>query len=265
MFRRLPLLAVLVLLGTGVPAVAEFYTDWLWFQEVGYGQVFVRSLTAQSLVTVFAGLVTFALLAGNLVLALRSLRPRPFMIATPQGPQTIMMDPSSIRPLGLIAIGIISILTALYAGGRWEIWLYFLNRTPFGTADPILGHDIGFYVFTLPLLELVHGILYFVVFLMAVVAVAAYFFGEELGLDATRGLFVSRRATRHLALIGAAMLLVLAFGAWLQIPQLLVKSSGVLTGATYTDVHARMPALWVLVGAALLSAGLALWQALTVG
>ena len=69
---------------------------------------------------------------------------------------------------------------------------------------------------------------------MAAVALAAYVFGEEVGLDATRGVFVSRRATRHLGLLAAVMLLVLAFGAWLQIPQLLTTSSGVVTGATYS-------------------------------
>ena len=143
------------------------------------------------------------------------------MIATPQGPQTIMVDPRTIRPLALIAAGIVSVLIAIYAGGRWETWLYFLNATPFGKTDPILGRDIGFYVFTLPLLEMIQGLLFLVVFLMAAVAVAAYVFGEEVGLDPTRGVFVSRRATRHLGLLAALLLLVLAFGAWLQIPQLL--------------------------------------------
>ena len=95
-----------------------------------------------------------------------------------------MMDPASVRPLAMGAVGIVSLLIASYAGGQWETWLYFLNATPFGKTDPILGRDIGFYVFTLPLLEIVQGILFLVVFLMAVVAVVAYVFGEEVGLDA---------------------------------------------------------------------------------
>ena len=49
---RAPLIFGLILLATGIPAIAEFYTDWLWFQEVGYEQVFLRSLTARSIVTV---------------------------------------------------------------------------------------------------------------------------------------------------------------------------------------------------------------------
>jgi uncharacterized membrane protein (UPF0182 family) len=263
--RRLPILVVLIVLVTGVPAAATFYTDWLWFKELGYEQVFLKSLTAQTLVTAISGVVVFALLAGNLVLALRTLRPRAFIIATAQGPQTITMEPSSIRPLALGLVGVVSLFTALHAGGHWETWLYFLNATPFGKTDPILGRDIGFYVFTLPLLEMLQGILYLVVFLMAAVAVAAYVFGDEAGRDARRGVFVSRRATRHLGAIAALMLLVLAFGAWLQIPQLLTTTSGVVTGATYADVYARVPALWALVGAAVLGAALAAWQTLRAG
>ena len=79
-------------------------------------------------------------------------------------------------------------------------------------------------------------------------------FGEEVGFHPTHGVFVSRRATRHLGVLAALLLLVLAFGAWLQIPQLLTTTSGVVAGATYADVHARMPALWLLVGAARASA-----------
>jgi uncharacterized membrane protein (UPF0182 family) len=263
--RRLPFLVLLILLITGIPATAEFYTDWLWFHEVGFEKVFVRSLAAQSLVATSTGLAVFALLAMNLLVALRSLRPRPFMIATPQGPQTVMMDPTRVRPLALAAVGVVALLTAIYAGARWETWLYFLNATPFGKTDPILGRDVSFYVFTLPFLEMVQGLAFFLAFVMAAVAAAAYLFGEEVGLDATRGIFVSRRATRHLGLLAAFILLVLAFGAWLQIPQLLTSASGVVAGASYTDVHARIPAQYALVAAAVLSAALALWQATTVG
>jgi len=263
--RRIPLFLLLVLVMAGLPALAELYTDWLWFQEVGHEQVFLKSLSASSLVTMVSGLIVFALLSGNALAALRGLRPRPFMIVTPQGPQAIAMDLRSIKRLGLTVIAIVSVLIAFYAGARWETWLYFLNGTAFGQRDPVLGHDIGFYVFTLPLLEQIHGVLYLVVLLMAGTAVAAYLFGEELGLDATRGIYLSRRATRHLGILAAILLLVLAYGAWLQIPQLLNGISGNMAGATYTDVHARIPALRILIGAALLSAALVVWQAFSSG
>ena len=81
-------------------------------------------------------------------------------------------------------------------------------------------------MFTLPLLEGVHNLLFVLTMVAAVATVAVYVLGEEVGLDPTRGLFVSRRATRHLAVLAALLLLVLAFGAWLQIPQLLTAIVG---------------------------------------
>ena len=38
---RFSLVFLLLLLATGIPALAEFYTDWLWFREVGFEQVLV--------------------------------------------------------------------------------------------------------------------------------------------------------------------------------------------------------------------------------
>ena len=255
--RTFPVVVVLLVLGTVIPAVAGFYTDWLWFQELGYEAVFLRSLSAQATVGILSGAAAFVLLAGNLLLALRSLRPRPFRVATPNGPQLVMVDPARSRPIALGLVTLVALLFANFAGGQWETWLYFLNATPFGKTDPILGRDIGFYIFTLPLLEMILGMVYFLIFLMVIVAAAAYVFGEEIGLGVTRNVFVSKRAARHLGLLAAVTLLALAFGAWLQIAQTLTTPSGVVTGPTYADVHARIPALWALAAAAVLGAILA--------
>ena len=216
---------------------------------------------------IVAGVVVFALLAGNLLLALRALRPRPFLVSTPHGPQTIMVDPSSIRPIALGAVALVSLLIANYAGSQWETWLYFLNATPFGKTDPILGRDIGFYVFTLPLLEMIQGMLFFVLFLMADrrgrgVRRSA----RSSGSTRTRRIFVSRRAGRHLGLLAALVLLVLAFGAWLQIPQLLTdavrrrhRARPTPTSTRGSRRCGRSPA------PASLGAVLAVWQALRGG
>src|SRR5215218_8466797 len=219
--RRFPIFLALVLIITGVPALAELYTDWLWFAQVGYEQVFLKSLAARALLTVVSGVVVFALLGGNVLLALRSLKPRLFMVSTPQGPQALTMSTRTIRRLALIGAVLVSLMTAFFTGAQWESWLFFLNATPFGRTDPILGRDIGFYLFTLPLLERVHALLFVLTLLTAGGTLAIYILGEEVGLDPVRGAIVSRRAMRHLGMLAALLLIVLAFGAWLQIPQLL--------------------------------------------
>jgi uncharacterized membrane protein (UPF0182 family) len=258
---RAPYVIFLILLVLGIPAAAEFYTDWLWFKEVGYEQVFLRSLTVQTIVTVAVGLAAMGLLGGNAWLATRMLRPRPFMVATPHGPQTITVDPRTLRPLVLLAAAAVSLMVGLFAGGRWELWLYWIYGTPFGKADPILGRDIGFYMFTLPLLEHVQGLLLLLLFLMLGTAVVACGFGGEASLHPSRGLWVSPAATRHVGLLSAGLLLVLGFGAWLQIPDLLTSRSGVVWGASYVDVHARMPALRALAAAAIAASAIAVWAA----
>jgi uncharacterized membrane protein (UPF0182 family) len=259
-FSRARLLVAIIVAFAAIPAFAEFYTDWLWFQEVGFERVFLRSITVRAVVTALTGVIAFAILATNLVLAGRRLRPRRIMIVSQEGPQAVVIDPARIRPLALLAAAAVSVAIGLYAGARWETWLYFWYGTPFGHADPILGRDVGFYVFTLPLLELVHGVLLFTLFLSAVVAIGGYVFGGELGMDAARGFHGSPSAVRHVALLAVALLLVLAFGAWLRIAQLLTNPSGIVFGATYVDVYARMPALRVLIAAALVAAALAVWQ-----
>ena len=260
---RVPVFVVLLLLMTALPATAVFYTDWLWFQEVGYEQVFLRSLAARSVVTSVTAIFVFALLAGNLLLALRVLRPRQFVIATAVGPQTVTVDPANVKPLAIMAVALIALLAGLYGGSQWDKWLYFLYATPFGKVDPILSRDVGFYVFTLPLLELVHGLVFLTLLLATAASAVAYFFGGEAGFDPVRGVYASPRAVRHLALLAAALLLALAFGAWLQIPQLLTTPSGVVAGASYVDVHARMPALRLLIVAAVSGALITVWQAFT--
>ena len=262
---RAPLLIFIALLILGIPAAAEFYTDWLWFTEVGYERVFLRSLTVQGLVTAGVGAIAFALLGGNVLIAMRSLRPRPFMVATPQGPQTITVDPRTLRPIVLLAAAVVALMTALFAGGHWELWLYFVYGTPFGKTDPILGRDIGFYLFTLPVLEHIQGLLLFLFLLMIGTAVVAYVLGGETSLHPMRGLWVSPGAGRHVALLAAVLLLVLGFGAWLQISGLLTSRSGVVWGASYVDVHARMPALRALAGAAVIAAAIAAWAAFSAG
>ena len=71
------------------------------------------------------------------------------------------------------------------------------------------------------------------------------------------GLRVGDRARRHLTWLAAAFFLVLALGAWLGRLQEIVSPSGIIQGASYADVHARMPAALALMAAALVGAGAA--------
>src|SRR5262245_49130357 len=113
--RRFPFLLVIGAAIIGIPALAEFYTDWVWFAHVGYESVFLKSMTARASLTTLSGVVVFALLGGNVWLALRALRPRTFMISTPQGPQPVTMDGRSIKRIAIGATALISALIGFTA------------------------------------------------------------------------------------------------------------------------------------------------------
>ncbi len=55
------------------------------------------------------------------------------------------------------ALVVAAVLIGLYSASSWATWLYAIHAAPFGRTDPVLGRDIAFYLFRLPMLELVHG------------------------------------------------------------------------------------------------------------
>ncbi len=253
-------LVVAVVLILALPALVRFYVDWLWFGEVGYQSVFLRTLTAKALLSSLVFVLTFLVLGVNLKLAFATLKRREFEILTPDGPRSISVDPGRLRPLTFLLAAIAGFLMASFASAHVMDWLLFWNWTEFGETDPILGWDIGVYVFRLPLLRLTYQIALGLVVLSIAAVAATQIFAGNIGIDARSGIFAHPSAVRHLSVLTAALLLVLSFGAWLDVPGLLTSSSRILQGASYADAHARIPALRALMAVSLLGAVLAAAQ-----
>src|SRR4051812_41863413 len=243
-----------------LPSFATLYTDWLWFLEVGHEQVFMRTLNSRLELGAAAFAMVFAVLYVNIRFAQRDLRMREFTVFGPQGPRTIAVDMRSLRPLFYAGAGIVAFFVALYASGRWDTWLMARNAVPFGKVDPVLGYDISFYLFQLPLYHFLHGLVFITLVLGAIAAALVYFAGLGIMLDPQRGLIVSDSARRHLSIIGVLVLVSLAFRAWLGIPATLTTQSGIIHGASYVDVYATIPTQWVLVVASLIGAALIAYQ-----
>jgi uncharacterized membrane protein (UPF0182 family) len=254
---RIALLALGFLLVFGLPGLTTFYTDWLWFQETGYTQVFLTELATRGLLWVIGLAVAFGLIGASVWHALRAVPDSPVVwIGQPSVP-VALPGHAEIRRLALGLTALAAVPLAFHAASQWIDVLAWWHRVPFGSADPILGHDVGFYVFTLPLLETLRGWLMVVLVLAAAGAAAVYVVAGRLGLSSRGHITVSPDVRRHLGALAVLLFLLLAAGAWLSIPDLLVSSSGLVFGASYADVAVRLPAAWLLVAAALAGAGLA--------
>jgi uncharacterized protein len=268
MSRTLPLRIWIVILAllllVVLPTTVDFLMDWLWFGEVGYRQVFLTGISASSLFGTVVFAVAFLVLFGNTWLALSTIA-RPYIVfgMSPGIVRAPVITREQLRRLTILVCATVAIFIGIYGGSHWLTWLRFRHATPFGDADPILGRDVGFYVFRLPMLNLLEQLALLLVLLSLIGSVAAYVVAGVLSFAPRSGIVVGQRARRHLSLLTAVFLLLLAIDAYLSVPQLLITvgGPGTVHGASYTDVAARLPALRILMVVAIAGAGLAIVHA----
>ena len=261
----MPFRFVVLILAGGLlfvlPATVEFLTDWMWFGEVGYRPLYATELTARAALAVGAFVFTLVWLGLNVRKALASISPAPLAFTTKEGFTVALPTRDQLRPLVMLIVAGAAFLVASYASSQWLTILSWWHQVPFGKNDPVLARDAAFYVFTLPLLELVRGLALAIVVLAAIGSAALYVASGQMALTPF-GLTVGEAARRHLTWLAAAFFLVLALGAWLARVHEIVMPSGIIQGASYADVHARMPAALALMVAALVGSALAVASAL---
>ena len=232
-------LVVLGLVGQFVP----LYTDWLWFQEVGYQQVFVTVLSYRgSLFTAVAvGVLIF--LWANLTFAARTARPDVLWELEDQLglPGRVVIEPL-IRRFLPIVLALISFASGLRAATRWETVFGYLNAVPFRSTDPVFGRDLSFFVFTLPMWRLLLGWVSTLVTGTIVLTIVIYVLQRSVMLTA-RGPRLAAGARVHLLVLAALELVVMGVGFWLDQYELVYSPRGVVFGASYTDIHASLPVL----------------------
>jgi uncharacterized protein len=236
------------------PAFSALLADWWWFREIGYQVVFIRELTTRLLLFLAASGLTAGVLYLNLRAAQRGLLPDPVVLQL-GGPGTLRVDVSSaLRRLTLPVSLAFGLLAGFAATPAWDLVLQVIHRTPFGIADPVFSRDIGFYVFTLPALAAGLGFLNTLAVVPLLLLVPLYWMRGDFVLGPRR-LMIEPSAGLHLGLLLAATFLLIALRLWLvEIPGLLYSTTGPLIGASYTDLHARLPALRVSAPVAVIAA-----------
>ncbi len=142
-----------------VPAGVDFLADWLWFGEVGYRQVYSTEISVRALAGAATFLITVAWLTFHLRQAIAAISPAPVTFTTREGFTVALPTRDQVRPLVMVLVAVASFLLASFVSTQWMTLLNWWHQVPFGASDPVLGYDAGFYVFTLPALELVRGFL----------------------------------------------------------------------------------------------------------
>ena len=229
--------------------------DWLWFNQEHYRDIYLTILKSQINLSGIAG-VGFLLVAGlNLYIA--------HTLAHRQAPR-VYSEYIEFAPLerfgGLFrwiiwgAVFFIGYMVSQWGMGHWLIYLRARHVPEMNIADPLFGRDLGFYLFQLPYTWFLYHLA--LVTIICCLLSAAFMYLAEGGVWVTpRGPVIARAARAHLMILGGVLLLLIAYRFRLGMYDLLYSPRGVVFGAGYTDVHAVLPVLRVLMVISILSAG----------
>jgi uncharacterized protein len=236
-------------------SVAVFYTDVLWFEAVGHGDVFWKRLFTTLSVRAITGGLGAALILLNLWYVLRQLGP--VHLRRRYGNIEIAEQvPRAYLIGGALLVAVLAgwWLSGIQFGGNMPVALLaWLSGERWGVPDPLFGRDVAFYVFTLPILTRLLDYLFIVLIWSGLLVGIGYVLVGAVRILGNR-LRVDDRPRVHFAFLAAAALLIFAIRFFLGRYMLLIEGGGFGGAIGYTDVYARLPARLVL---AVLAAALA--------
>ena len=217
------------------------YSEWLWFNSLSFSSVYVTILKTKVLLFFAATAIFIAIFLGNLVLATR-LSSRGKSVFWPwallQGQQ------ATFKVAMIMGIAFLGFVFGMTAQGEWELILRFFSRQNFGSVDPVFHKEVSFYVFSLPFLQLLKSWLQGTFIITLLGSAGVYFLGyagRKMKFDYARPVLV------HASILITFVLATFALGYWLGIWDLVFSGRGVAFGASYTDIHAQLPAQWILI------------------
>ncbi len=235
------LLGAVLLVALATPALIGLAADWYWFQAVGFQTVFIKTLAAKVILGLGVGLGVFLFLFFNLRLAQRGIVPKPIVFSLDRAESRRLDLNRLLRRLTWPAALFLAFLIGSSAAGAGFSVLAFLYHSLFHVTDPIFHRDLAYYVFTLPVMSLVLGLINGVTVLSLVLVVSLYVLRGDLILR--RRPSIEPSAQLHLGVLIALLFAAGALSTFLvRIPAMVYTPGGShIFGATYADLHARLP------------------------
>lgn len=230
------------------------YTDYLWYQSLGQAAVFSTILGNRVLLGVIVGVVFFVWLYFNLRLARRPLPSDLTLIGKRLLPTEEREQIESYADKALLIFAVTgAVMAGIVASGKWREFLQFQHMLSFDQTDPLFKKDVGFYVFRLPFISYIWSSLFYSVVIALVGSTLVHIYQEAVRLVGNTVHAIPRARMQILGLLGLA-LLVKAYSYRLAQYNLLYSSRGEqFFGASYADVHGRLPILYVLMALAVVT------------
>ena len=239
--RSLVILLVLVLIGAVAMLTAPFWMNWLWYGDMGYRSVLVRTYAFQIGTFFVAALVSGLLFLTNTRLALRNTKKYDVGVDNRVG----RYGNTAIKWLSFGGAAVIAFFQGRFFSSRWEEVMLFFNGRSFDVEDPTYGRDVGFYIFQVPFFRLLETTLISLL-LVTIVAVTLIYL-LRMGMRFKTWGDVPMVAVRHVTALISALLLVMALGYLLNNFELVYSTRGVVYGPGFTDSNIVRPLNWIMI------------------
>jgi hypothetical protein len=233
---------LLILLFFSIPLTINFYVNYLWFQNLHFEEIFTKMVMAQIFSGIIGGIGVAGIIYINLIFAIHATRQRNITIwdEISMSPQPDFLK--NIDKFILLIPLIIGFFSILFFANNWLAFLKYFNAVQFGSTDPILGKDISFYFFIIPVWQIIANTLLFIFGFSFILSILNYIAKGSILFNRER-ISVEKIPKIHLSVLGSIIFLVLAFKAYINIPMLFYSSQGIVAGANYVEVNAIIPAL----------------------
>ena len=243
---------ILAVIVAALVSLSSFYIDWLWFESVGFTSVWSTVLLTKIALFVVAGLVTSVIITLNVYLAFRR---RPFDVSMAIETDNLARYRATIDPIRKLVLPGIAVVLFYFGGTSgvqlWSSWLVFRNSTDFGINDPQFGMDISFFAFRLPFLQTMIGWAISTLILATIASVAVHYLYGGIRPQSV-GDRTSVAARVQLSVLLGLIVLMKAVAYWFDRYALALKESRLITGLTFTDVNATLPAKSILAAIAII-------------
>jgi uncharacterized membrane protein (UPF0182 family) len=247
------IIPAIFLLLIAVGMITGYLEKWLWMDQLHYSGIFWTLFSTQWMMYALSFAVVFLFVWINLRQALRNggvpagrgPMPRALVLRTPDDKDVeLELTPHLLHSAIVIASLVFAWLAASAFSGQWDTWLRFRYGGAFGVPDPLYGIDVGFYVFRLPLFQMLQTsvLLLTVLTIGGVGLVYTYFKAVSLSRGSSH--WQDRAAISHMSVLLFILVADWGFGLLLNHYDLVYSTLGVVYGAGYTAAHLTWAALW---------------------